>query len=174
MPNEWPISCAAVEQMSSMHAGPHVVALGLQTFAKSNTSAFGMYDWPQPFEDTPPTFVGKPRSPGDPPIMISKWLAVPGSTSVSFTLNDENVSRTHDMTDAHAASPYGNPVSTCEPWTMSDESMRSSFAPCLTAQPLAQRLRKIVLLAAVAGATSVCGRPSSSSIRGRSAAAILV
>ena len=49
--------------MSSMHAALHVVELALHTFAKSNTSAFGMYVWPQPFDDTPPTFVGKPIGP---------------------------------------------------------------------------------------------------------------
>ena len=83
-----------------------------------------------------------PISVGNPAIMISKWFAVPGFTSVMRTLYGENTSLMQSTTCCHAVSPYGNAVSVPLDTEIGHVLLIELDVPAwVTTQPLGQRLR---------------------------------
>src|SRR6476646_10626075 len=96
--------------------------------------------------------------------MISKWSALPGSTSVTLTLNTENVSFTHARIVCHCASVPLNARTVLLAPASEVRSVRESVVPGRIGQPPVHLLRKIVLYGICPAGVSTCGRVETSGI----------
>ncbi|MBS1119011.1 MAG: hypothetical protein H6Q90_1239 [Deltaproteobacteria bacterium] len=152
--NECATSCAAVAQIS---------LTSLPQTSNTNTSVLGMKGL-QVNGETPPMPLPIPSWAEVPPTMISKCLAVPGSTSVISTLNGPNTSRMQVITLDHTASPCENSdsVPPLAPTMLDASGTRVELVvpERLTRQPPGQRFMKIVRVSAWA-ATITPGAGSS-------------